>query len=224
MCYVRRDEKRTKVLEDVQSGKRLLGLCSGARELLLGLCKPWVVDRLDPTGKVRQQQFPLLIGCSTELQRDMCACDPLTGLTESRSIYTLFLSCMTQLEIPFEVFRQPIFKAWSSDMLPIAHILLSAIAGAQLFEGGLEGVPPGGIKGTEDAAKFKEARLQLAEGYVEACNSAWADEIQEEREALVNKISKQGMRGTVLNPSQTAWLHYNMQEVWDSVLAEKTSK
>lgn len=141
---------------------------------------------------VWQIASPLQVGCSVNMAGRVVAHDPRSSMHSSSVMLRLLTSAMRRLPgVEPRTVVIPVIKTWEDAQLPLSEILVTAIAGSMITEGGLNVAAPGANTGEADAGArhdnlimvfekrlFQRENIDLAiraRGGEQALRRAWAE-------------------------------------------------
>lgn len=106
---------------------------------------------IDPTGHTRLIQAPLYVGCSTQMEVRCEKYDPARGnATALKSVsksYGLLMSLMSYMNRPPVHVCKCVLRLWKRDEVPIAEVLVGALASCYISQDGLNRETCGGESG-----------------------------------------------------------------------------
>ncbi|RSL55686.1 hypothetical protein CEP54_009256 [Fusarium duplospermum] len=101
---------------------------------------------LDPSGKVRQIQSPLCMGCSTDLRARTSACKRTVrrGLVNLNKPLYLVANTLEALKLPVDLSMHVALRICEADQLPLAEQLIITIALSLVHQCGFNATESGG--------------------------------------------------------------------------------
>ncbi|RMJ19927.1 hypothetical protein CDV36_000379 [Fusarium kuroshium] len=118
---------------------------------------------LDPSGKVRQIQSPLYVGCSTDLRTwaDAYERSARKDLADVNEPLCLVVNTLEALNLPVDLSVQVAMRIWDADQLHIAEQLITTIAFSFVHQSGFNTAECGGIGPSMDECDLAGLRQSL---------------------------------------------------------------
>ncbi|KAI7760659.1 hypothetical protein LZL87_007871 [Fusarium oxysporum] len=147
--------------------------------------------QLDPTGKVRQLQSPLYVGCSIDLRErtSKYKLHSRGGLLNVNKPLCLVVNILSALDLHVELSVQVVVRTWEGIPLPVAERLITTVACSFVYQHGFNAVEAGGTGFSKPAgtSHVLEKSAELLFGHQDTMKQnleATAAEIDERAEFL----------------------------------------
>ncbi|KAH8769227.1 hypothetical protein F5883DRAFT_714285 [Diaporthe sp. PMI_573] len=154
---------------------------------------------VDPSGNKPLLQGPLYAGCSTKLQNRSKAYDPQSGrktkLDDVNRAYALMMSLVMYMGLqPVHVCRC-VTRLWNRTELPVAEILVAALANSYISQDGFNRIVCGGESGRPRTKKTSGARSPKALKVPAAAQAVDDEEQGEEDGSLFDTPAEEYVKG-----------------------------
>ncbi|KAF4943824.1 hypothetical protein FSARC_14822 [Fusarium sarcochroum] len=151
-------------------------------------CCNW---NLDPTGKVRQIQSPLYVGCSKDLRTRTSAYKRTArgGLANVNKPLCLVVNTLEALKLPVDLSVQIAVRTWDGIPLPVAERLVTTVACSFVYQHGFNAIEAGGTGPPKPDGGVLEKSAELLLGFKDTFRENLANtliEIEERTEFMDN--------------------------------------